>query len=424
MNEVKAIEHLLSVTEELLFSFPLPEDLVQKYTQMRENAFYKANLKCNNEHIWRMQRAALSRHSFSNSTSIPDYQVPSNKRDQVYHTLNQYRTLLISFLNSVKDTYNSCNYCDKYSGSSLNKDIIIIDTDNLQAALRKFLDDFQVISDECENLTKNLSQGINRMNAKLKKYKTAEYKLRHDNERLGSSIRKQKTTKSSAKSAKREAKAVSFKGEDSSEEVNTFKSQLNKLLREKSNQMHDFEEYKKSSESSIAAQTKQLSYEMKTRYEAETENLAKNFKAREEELIGNLEKHTKEDSVMIKELREKIERCERKEESFRSILKSIGERLSDVFNSYIDRDKQLIYWRRKQELESISPDIIWQNYCDILAQIEIILSLLTSTSNLLLLKPNAPNYLEVILYSIKNSSQIMNEFSIARNKLLQVFEEE
>lgn len=429
MNEVKAIEHLLLVTEELLFSFPLPTDLVQKYIHMRENAFAKASIKCNNDSIWRMQRAALSRRSSSQCAPSPDIQIPSSKSDQVYHTLNQYRSLLITFMNSMKDTYNSLKYCDKYIGNNMNRDIIIVNPDNLILTHRKFVEEYSGISTECENLIKSFIHGVGRINSQLEKYKNTVDKLSSDIERLGNEIKsKQENSKSSEKNTKREGKVVSFQDDEVSEEVASLKNQVNKLLREKSNLLHELEdlkeEQKRSAESSIAFQTKRLTYEIRAKFEADTENLSKKFKAREEELKESLEKLAKEDSIMIKELREKIERSERKEESFRSILKSIGERLSDVFNTYLDRDKQMVYWQRKQELESISPDIIWQNYCDILAQIEIILSLLTSSSNLLLSKPNAPSYLEGILYSISNSSHIMDEFLIARNKLLQVFEEE
>ena len=429
MKEVKAIEHLLLVTEELLFSFPLPTDLVHKYIHMRENAFAKASLKCNNDSIWRMQRAALSRRSSSQCAPSPDIPAPCSKSDKVYHTLNQYRSLLITFINSLKDAYNSLKYCDKYIGNTLSRDIIIVDPDNLILTHRKFVDEYQAISTECENLTKSFIQSVGRNNSKLEKYKNTVDKLSSDIERLGNEIRnKQESGKASDKITKREGKVVSFQDDEKSEEVASFKNQVNKLLREKSNLQHELEDLKeeqqRSVESSIASHTKRITYEIRAKFEAENENLAKKFKAREEELKESLEKLAKEYSIMIKELREKIERSERKDESFRSILKSIGERLSDVFNTYIDRDKQMVYWKRKQELESISPDIIWQNYCDILAQIEIILSLLTSTSTLLLSKPNAPSYLEGILYSIQNSSHIMDEFLLARNKLLQVFEEE
>lgn len=46
-NDIKAMHSLLTVTEELLFAFPLPSELVKKYETMKEKVFTKVNLANN-----------------------------------------------------------------------------------------------------------------------------------------------------------------------------------------------------------------------------------------------------------------------------------------------------------------------------------------------------------------------------------------
>ncbi|CAG9318192.1 unnamed protein product [Blepharisma stoltei] len=60
-NDVKAMHSLLNVTEELLFAFPLPSELVKKYETMKEKVFSKINLASDKGKLWKMQREAYAK---------------------------------------------------------------------------------------------------------------------------------------------------------------------------------------------------------------------------------------------------------------------------------------------------------------------------------------------------------------------------
>jgi len=54
----KPLLKLLSLAEELLFSFPLPSEVVRKYEDLRRVAFSKVNLVSNAAPLWKLQRQA------------------------------------------------------------------------------------------------------------------------------------------------------------------------------------------------------------------------------------------------------------------------------------------------------------------------------------------------------------------------------
>ena len=60
-KEHRAFKTLIKVLEEMLFSIPMPIEVIKKYEFMRESATSKSNVYLPPSKIWALQRTALER---------------------------------------------------------------------------------------------------------------------------------------------------------------------------------------------------------------------------------------------------------------------------------------------------------------------------------------------------------------------------
>lgn len=77
--EVKALYSVLKVAEgkihlELLFTFPLPPDLVRKYEEIKDASFVKANLTYNPSRMWRLQKIAYAKKEMEDRPEKPVFE--------------------------------------------------------------------------------------------------------------------------------------------------------------------------------------------------------------------------------------------------------------------------------------------------------------------------------------------------------------
>ena len=104
-SDTKSLQSLLKVAEELLFSFPLPTDIVKKYEFMRENAFAKLGLQHSFSRIWNLQREAHARSRVDKtSSSIQTNGEPSELRDSLVRSYRQTLESLLIDLDSFFET--------------------------------------------------------------------------------------------------------------------------------------------------------------------------------------------------------------------------------------------------------------------------------------------------------------------------------
>lgn len=97
-SDSKSLQSLLKVTEELLFSFPLPTDIVKKYEFMRESAFAKLGLPHSFSRIWNLQREAHSRSRTDKANSAAQTSAPAEPAELRDSLLRAYRKTLESVL--------------------------------------------------------------------------------------------------------------------------------------------------------------------------------------------------------------------------------------------------------------------------------------------------------------------------------------
>lgn len=63
LNETRCLNTLIEVTEDLLFSFPLPPDIVYKYESVKKRTYQQIGLECSTHKIWQLQREAIAKQS-------------------------------------------------------------------------------------------------------------------------------------------------------------------------------------------------------------------------------------------------------------------------------------------------------------------------------------------------------------------------
>ena len=67
VSVIKGLHSLLHTTEQLLFSFPLSPDVVQKYEGMKQSVYAKLGIEYSHSEIWKLQREA---HAKNRQTAI------------------------------------------------------------------------------------------------------------------------------------------------------------------------------------------------------------------------------------------------------------------------------------------------------------------------------------------------------------------
>ena len=97
-SDSKSLHSLLKVAEELLFSFPLPTDIVKKYEYMRESAFSKLGLPHSFSRIWNLQREAHSRGRTDKANSAAQTAAPQEQGEVRDSLLRAYRKTIESAL--------------------------------------------------------------------------------------------------------------------------------------------------------------------------------------------------------------------------------------------------------------------------------------------------------------------------------------
>lgn len=92
---IEGLYHLITIAEEMLFSFPLPSDLVKKYEYLRDQTYQKAGIDDCSSKLWALQSEAHAKAKFK--TPRPD-PLEMDLRDTDYrHILEISRKTTVNF---------------------------------------------------------------------------------------------------------------------------------------------------------------------------------------------------------------------------------------------------------------------------------------------------------------------------------------
>ena len=110
-EDIKAMNSLLSVTEELLFSFPLPLELTTKYEAMKKKVASKLGIQHNSSKIWKMQREAYEKHKLHKKET--GVQVDSCKDSvnqlRIFDVEETTNVLCLELLSRLEVSHNTVN---------------------------------------------------------------------------------------------------------------------------------------------------------------------------------------------------------------------------------------------------------------------------------------------------------------------------
>ena len=116
-SQTKALQSLLKVVEELLFSFALPPELVKKYQTMKGGVFRKLGIQDTQNYIWKLQKEAHSKLSPKKEAKVQvaeNTQMEHLRFEELQQSANAVRWELLSRLtisHHITRCYQeTCNY--------------------------------------------------------------------------------------------------------------------------------------------------------------------------------------------------------------------------------------------------------------------------------------------------------------------------
>lgn len=103
------------------------------------------------------------------------------------------------------------------------------------------------------------------------------------------------------------------------------------------------------------------------------QELELSFHGRETQLLIELDKLQTEDSSVLKNLRENVERLQIKVQDLRDVLKAVCERTNPLFDRFAGKeDIAEDFQRRKDELAEFATNETWEHYSELLTELEFI----------------------------------------------------
>ncbi|CAG9321411.1 unnamed protein product [Blepharisma stoltei] len=485
--ELKCSLSLLSILEEMLFSMPLKIQLVQKYERMREIAFSKLNLQSDTTHIWKLQQQA---HSNAESKNKEKTEEKNNEnifieRLKQSHIITKNYAALVTRLVLLLEAHYS-NISDLLENSKEKRPNLMISENEIQGFPRfqvnaeiiskcseiefsesTYLEKIQKLFDAEEDNLKDVNEQISRI---IQENKTAskrcheqilneisqkemvykeldltkkrmqdidtEYKIKIEELKLAWE-RSEIETKNSYFSEINELKTkLSIQNEENSKLTQELGEIKNRISLETSEIHKLYENKLEDLNNSILHQT--------SFHKQKIQELELSFHGRESQLLNQLDKLQTEDSSVLRNLRENIERLQVKVQELRDVLKAVCDRTSPIFDKFAGKeDIAEDFARRKEEISDFAENDSWEHYSELLTELEFIgyaFSKLSTDNDWLIdrldecSKENEdlrqiPHHLpetrsstfEEVLSSLSANKLILRDFQEARSKLMNHF---
>ncbi|CAG9327082.1 unnamed protein product [Blepharisma stoltei] len=403
-SEIEGIQSLLQVAEELLFSFPLPTEIVTKYDTMRSKYFQKLGISSSSSHIWKLQRDA---HAKSRSKSpIPDRNTKSfdsikieleSRIDKSYLLISKYKKLVEDVMyyqdklnlqagliaersnrprsqSPLKSSLGSNQYDQTLrvfdlGSSSLQKYQIIESEEesSFEALKQQFNEKSRqsfIIMDDVRNLFAKQVATISGYEDSIKKLSKRENSDREDFENKFNLL----ALKYNQTKEEYEVKIKQLREEAYSTRQNYLEEARKSHIKDIEKLMQERDQYKEKAEQlqqqydsvkfslmeeinrinysyskEIETLTQKCTHEIKdndSAYQSEINALKNKQKIREEELLHKLESIAEEDAKTIQALRESLDNHIRSEEELKTMIRTIGEISHGIYWKYGRSDEE------------------------------------------------------------------------------------
>ena len=437
---IDAMHTLLNVCEQLLFSFPLTPQIVEKYETMKAEAFSQLNLHFDSSHIWKLQREAYETQKKSKDALDSDQD--SLARLRASHNITK------SFAESLAWSAQKLNQISKKMNNNLGLESTHFTAPEffhfeVTSQMRE-LSDFKPLESEQKELLRSVTSSIDYQTEEIEKALEHLNNLQEKVDSLKNQLKQKDQECQKASQLLKEEQTAherTLKDAKKSQEVEELKYQVFSFQKE-NNELKSQLETARQEVQEVTSDYENKIQELSTTYkdtsfsnQRKVEELECSFQERESKLLAELEKLQTEDSTVLKNLRENNDRLQTKVQGFRQVLKAITERVSGCYNQFAQKDQEIAnyYTERKREFVELSQCEIWRYYAETLAELDFIgymLNKLSADNDWLVdrldeLSKSSPaketNYQQV-LSSLSANELVLKEFEDARSKLLQQFQ--
>ena len=458
-REAKGLLQLLAVAEDLLFSFPLPADIVKKYEFLRSGVFAKLDWQHDFSKAWRMQREAHSRPTLPAQVRSVCEDLTQNI--EIYHTIcARYRSTLEDFLVSLS-SHNSLVKA-KLSGTR-EQPISKSRRTEIPESSRSNVDDLQSLSrlcqvyqerqgteqQECTRLSKDIEGRL----AETRLLSEQSLAMLSEQDACVKALEMELKTESAAKKSIEERLSLVVK--QTQEKLQTVEGELrrdflNELAQEQDRLQSEHEEELRRMGPKLATEMEERNAGLRKDLERlkaqHTEILQEERKSHENsenQLRARLQQLTEEDSEMLKELRERLEKAEMRDTIFRDVLRAVFDKAHAVYKKFAGTNSEWngeLRKRREAAERTLGPEA--EQYVDQLVEVEFLtyfvqkldsdnrwlaekLAELSQDNEKLRRASPAPTQElhRQIWADVQQSASALKEFEQARNKLLQQFQD-
>ena len=310
---VKLLVNLLAICEEMLFSISMKSEIVSKYQNMRQTVFRKLDIPNDFSKFLKCQEKALELSSQKKKFAEMERRILMNNIEELNANLTKSLVIFSNFILNFKSALEEAGTQDieELTRFSISRDI-----SNYSSELQKFDSFLQYLLSRQGLLQKQCKfqqDSLNSLSCENLKLKTTSEHLQK-----------------------------------------TYEDSIQVL--------------EKNYQSKIASLSKCNQTEAKKYNELEI-----SFHEKESILIDQLDKITVEDASVLKNLREKLEKSHLKNQDLRNAIKSIMERVSGIFDEFIDKEEiHEHYSRRKNEIFESRCGRSWGNYADLFVELDFI----------------------------------------------------
>ena len=454
-REPKGLTQLLAITEDLLFSFPLPADIVKKYEYLRAGIFARLELPHDFTKAWRMQRDAHARAAAEKGPGVYKGVVEDAVRsvDGMYAVCMRYRTTLDDFL--VNLTSQNIGIRTRLDGGKETMpvknrrfeagEIPAVDTADVQALLRQCqlyrdletkeldtharlkhdltsrLSESSLLSDQMLAVISEQTACIKALEIELKTEETAK---KNAEERL---ILAEKEFNEEKRNTEMEIREQLFN--DYSDKIERLKAEMEAeakfLTRKMSPEVDEKIANLRKENEKLRSENEQIREEKRS------------LEARESDLQGSSQQLTES----LRELSERLKQGEVRYDVIRDVLRAVFNKAHKIYSQYAHTNSEWnaeVNRRRDIIVKQLGSDMA--QYADLLLEVDFLIFFtmkLESDNHWLaeklaelnqenekMRKNVQPNELHRQIWAdVQQSASALKEFEQARSKLLQQFQE-
>lgn len=310
---VKLLINLLLICEEMLFSISMKSEIVSKYQNIRQTVFDKLSIPNDFSKFLKCQEKALELSSQKKKFVEMERKILMNNVEELNSSLTKSLLIFSNFILNFKSILEEAGTQDV---EELEHFSVSHDISKFPSELQKFNSFLQYLLSRQGLLQKQCKfqqDSLNTLSCENLKLKTTSERLQKNYEESVQVLEK------------------------------NYQSKIASLSNCNQNEAQKFNE------------------------------LEMSFHEKESILIGQIDKITVEDASVLKDLREKLERSQSKNQNLREVIKSILERVSEIFEEFIDKEEiHEHYIRRKNDVFESRCGKTWGNYADLFVEIDFI----------------------------------------------------